>query len=58
MHANFQKKHMNKTFLIVTAVVVLTVFFLSYVVSEIIKTYKNRPYDPDNKKNKKEDERL
>lgn len=51
-------KHTMKTFLIVTAVVLIAGFFLYYVIKEIIKTYKNRPYDPEQKEGLKNDERL
>lgn len=47
-----------KTFLIVTAVVLIAGFFLYYVIKEIIKTYKNRPYDPEQKEKLKGNDRL
>ena len=47
-----------KTFLIVTAVVLIAGFFLYYVIKAIIKTYNTRPYDPEEKQKLKQHDRL
>ncbi len=51
-------KHTMKTFLVVTAVVLIAGLFLYYIIKEMIKTYKNRPYDPEEKEKLKQDDRL
>lgn len=51
-------KHTMKTFLVVTAVVLIAGFFLYYIIKEMIKTYKNKPYDPEQKQKLKQDDRL
>lgn len=51
-------KHTMKTFLVVTAVVLIAGLFLYYIIKEMIKTYKNRPYNPEEKQKLKQDDRL
>jgi len=36
-------------FIAITAVVIIAGIFVYFIVKEIIKTYKNKPYDPEDK---------
>jgi len=47
-----------KSFIGITIVVLLAGVLLYYVVKELIKTYKNRPYNPEDDKNNKTKDRL
>ncbi len=43
---------------IITIVVVVSGIFLYFLIKELIKTFKNRPYDPEEKEKLRENDRL
>ncbi|MCK9163278.1 MAG: hypothetical protein WCR29_04350 [Bacteroidales bacterium] len=47
-----------KSFIIITLVVLITGFLLYFVIKELIKTYKNKPYNPDQDIKSKGKDRL
>jgi len=47
-----------KSFIGITIVVLFSGVLLYYVIKELIKTYKNRPYNPDKENNTKTKDRL
>lgn len=36
-----------KSFIVITVVVLIAGIFIYYIIKELIKTYKNKPYNPD-----------
>ncbi len=47
-----------KSLIVITVVVILSGVLLYYVIKELIKTYKNRPYNTGKGDNKKTKDRL
>jgi preprotein translocase subunit YajC len=47
-----------KSLVIITIVVIVSGIFLYYIIKELIKTYKNRPYDPEQQEKLRKGDRL
>lgn len=47
-----------KSFIIITVVVLFTGFLLYFIIKEFIKTYKNKPYDPNHENDCEQKDRL
>ncbi|MFA7081979.1 MAG: hypothetical protein WC135_05130 [Bacteroidales bacterium] len=47
-----------KSFIIITVVVLFTGFLLYFIIKELIKTYRNKPYDPNHDNDLKNNDRL
>jgi heme/copper-type cytochrome/quinol oxidase subunit 2 len=49
---------MTKTLVIITIIVLVLGVFLYFIIKELIRTFRNRPYDPDERKKLKTKDRL